>query len=395
MTGDTTPISDEAQWRDGDWAWFTSPHDSDATGCWMARKGPYSGKLLWTSQFGSVPIYNTPADAVLVARSAAPLLVSAEAERPRSSELGWYCAECRYWAAPWQPSGRVELSRPCPNDAHHQMFVRTPAHIERDDALAVVEGLRAELVEIRAELDLAYVEGANIGAEIGAHAAREVARNAQTVMDLLDQHGAGIVGHLLDTDNNAGQRLRSALARLAALRAAGGQGGRTEVQAKAFHAGWVAAGGQEKPTDAQPSQTAECGNCGQWFCEHHQTAPHEALSGKFRKACVGFVRRYPAAPVGGQEKRPTHGVHRREDWTPCWCAATSDHPIGAEVPVKPYQPPYEYPAPVQTSDTPLMSDEQLSRIPMRGRSPLRCLTSGTPAPSCGNCIVCLATGSST
>jgi ribosomal protein L37AE/L43A len=35
---------------------------------------------------------------------------------------------------------------------------------------------------------------------------------AQQVMTLLEEHGSGIVGHLLDTDDNAGQRLREAVA---------------------------------------------------------------------------------------------------------------------------------------------------------------------------------------
>lgn len=44
--------------------------------------------------------------------------------------------------------------------------------------------------------------------------AKALARAAQEVMDLLAEHGAGIVGHLLDTDNNPGQRLRDLTARV-------------------------------------------------------------------------------------------------------------------------------------------------------------------------------------
>lgn len=40
----------------------------------------------------------------------------------------------------------------------------------------------------------------------------EVECHAREVMALLMQHGAGIVGHLLDNDDNAGERLRAALA---------------------------------------------------------------------------------------------------------------------------------------------------------------------------------------
>lgn len=38
-----------------------------------------------------------------------------------------------------------------------------------------------------------------------------VCKNAQRVMSLLEKHGADIVPHLLDTDENAGQLLREAL----------------------------------------------------------------------------------------------------------------------------------------------------------------------------------------
>jgi hypothetical protein len=40
---------------------------------------------------------------------------------------------------------------------------------------------------------------------------REVARQARFVMAALEDHGASIVPHLLDTDDNAGQYLRDAL----------------------------------------------------------------------------------------------------------------------------------------------------------------------------------------
>lgn len=36
-------------------------------------------------------------------------------------------------------------------------------------------------------------------------------REARRVMDLLEEYGPSIVGHLLDTDDNAGQRLRELL----------------------------------------------------------------------------------------------------------------------------------------------------------------------------------------
>lgn len=40
---------------------------------------------------------------------------------------------------------------------------------------------------------------------------RQVERYAREVMDALAEHGPGIVGHLLDTDDNSGERLRRAL----------------------------------------------------------------------------------------------------------------------------------------------------------------------------------------
>lgn len=43
-----------------------------------------------------------------------------------------------------------------------------------------------------------------------------IAREAQRVMDTLAEYGPSIVPHLMDTDNNAGERLRQALAELAA-----------------------------------------------------------------------------------------------------------------------------------------------------------------------------------
>ena len=209
MTGDTTPtavISDEAV------AAFEAVYWHEDTA--KAREWP-----------------------IREARAAArPLLVSAEAERrdefpehliAQRDEAQAHLAEAEREVEGLRgemDSERTARARDLVRYSQDAMFLRlNAAETQRDVALDLVEGLRAELAEVRAELDLAYAEGANIGAEIGAHAAREVARNAQTVMELLDQHGAGIVGHLLDTDDNAGQRLRSALARLAALRAAGGQ----------------------------------------------------------------------------------------------------------------------------------------------------------------------------
>lgn len=41
----------------------------------------------------------------------------------------------------------------------------------------------------------------------------EMAGASSRVMNLLEKHGAGIVPHLLDTDENAGQFLREALAK--------------------------------------------------------------------------------------------------------------------------------------------------------------------------------------
>lgn len=45
-----------------------------------------------------------------------------------------------------------------------------------------------------------------------------VVENAQTVMDALEDHASDAVPHLLDTDDNAGQRLREALASFNSLR---------------------------------------------------------------------------------------------------------------------------------------------------------------------------------
>jgi len=39
----------------------------------------------------------------------------------------------------------------------------------------------------------------------------DIALKAKKVMDLLEKHGSGIVPHLLDTDENAGQELRDAI----------------------------------------------------------------------------------------------------------------------------------------------------------------------------------------
>ena len=209
MTGDTTPISDEAV------AAFEAVYWHEDTA--KSREWPIREALA----------------------AARPLLVSAEAEtqpcvscEEPTGNPDTFCDACRLDELEQDrdrlraelDSERTARARDLVRYSQDAMFLRlNAAETQRDEALDLVEGLRAELAEVRAELDLAYAEGANIGAEIGAHAAREVARNAQTVMELLDQHGAGIVGHLLDTDDNAGQRLRSALARLAALRAAGGQ----------------------------------------------------------------------------------------------------------------------------------------------------------------------------
>ena len=40
---------------------------------------------------------------------------------------------------------------------------------------------------------------------------RLVERHAREVMAALEEHGPGIVGHLLDNDDNSGERLRQAL----------------------------------------------------------------------------------------------------------------------------------------------------------------------------------------
>lgn len=44
-------------------------------------------------------------------------------------------------------------------------------------------------------------------------AAPDLYKNAKEVMAALEEHGASIVPHLLDTDDNAGQRLREAIAK--------------------------------------------------------------------------------------------------------------------------------------------------------------------------------------
>ena len=41
----------------------------------------------------------------------------------------------------------------------------------------------------------------------------EMAKAAKEVMDALDKHGPSIVPHLVDTDENAGQRLRELIAK--------------------------------------------------------------------------------------------------------------------------------------------------------------------------------------
>jgi hypothetical protein len=54
----------------------------------------------------------------------------------------------------------------------------------------------------------------NAGYRIGAADVERlgrVERYAREVMDALEQYGASIVGHLLDDDNNSGERLRRAL----------------------------------------------------------------------------------------------------------------------------------------------------------------------------------------
>jgi pantothenate kinase len=49
-------------------------------------------------------------------------------------------------------------------------------------------------------------------------AAPEFYATAKEVMDLLSKHGASIVPHLLDTDENPGERLRALLAKVKAQR---------------------------------------------------------------------------------------------------------------------------------------------------------------------------------
>jgi len=61
-----------------------------------------------------------------------------------------------------------------------------------------VERLRAEVARLKAENSMLWINGSRLSMA------------AYVVMDLLKQHGKSIVPHLIDTDENPGQRLREA-----------------------------------------------------------------------------------------------------------------------------------------------------------------------------------------
>jgi hypothetical protein len=112
-----------------------------------------------------------------VLAAAAPLLVSAEAERGDivctscegpTSNPDTFCDACRMGELEEERDGQMRIIK----------AMAQRAETERAEHAAVVEGLRAELAEVRAELDLAYCEGANIGAVIGAHHAQAALRAA-------------------------------------------------------------------------------------------------------------------------------------------------------------------------------------------------------------------------
>ena len=65
------------------------------------------------------------------------------------------------------------------------------------------------------DMEIAHILATTTQPDTGDVAAlREVAEHAATVMRYLEEDGASIVAHLMDTDDNPGQRLREALAAL-------------------------------------------------------------------------------------------------------------------------------------------------------------------------------------
>lgn len=77
----------------------------------------------------------------------------------------------------------------------HQIWLTSE---DEDDAFAFADACGNALPELLA-----------LREEVGR--LREALRLGKVVMDLLDKHGPSIVPHLLDTDENAGQRFRAAL----------------------------------------------------------------------------------------------------------------------------------------------------------------------------------------
>lgn len=77
-------------------------------------------------------------------------------------------------------------------------------------------GLRDRLIPVLIEwsVDNGHDAGqivAHVGDLLGGTQLRRLALLAKTVMDDLEKHGPRIVPHLIDTDDNAGERLRKVI----------------------------------------------------------------------------------------------------------------------------------------------------------------------------------------
>ncbi len=92
--------------------------------------------------------------------------------------------------------------------------------------IAGLEGLGNNVTEMFNTIESLWKENAELKSDVkaGAHMLAKatdrindleaVAKAAEEVMKLLSENGASIVPHIIDTDDNPGQRLRNALAAL-------------------------------------------------------------------------------------------------------------------------------------------------------------------------------------
>jgi hypothetical protein len=151
----------------------------------------------WVGDFDAAKAWWSAKDIpVLLDALTAADVVGPAPTTPDEGREGW-CHDCNQWIEPHDPN--------CPRVIATHVALAA-AEAERDATNALINSARISLDQVTAERDA-------------------LARAALAVMDTLEEYGPSIVPHLIDTDENDGERLRVLARRALSVEAAGTEGG--------------------------------------------------------------------------------------------------------------------------------------------------------------------------